>query len=613
MVLKKRLASKDPTLERTFRGHRDGVTSCAFNPSMQQMASGSKDGCVMLWNFKPSLRSYRFVGHKDEVTSVSFHPNGGCFASGSKDSTIRFWLTSMEGKSSLVKAHSSSVTDVSFSRTGSMLVSASVDKTVKLWNFPSQKFRATLSGHKNWVNSARFSSDGRLVASTSDDKSVRVWDVETQSTLHKFYDHDAAPQCAVFHPDGTVLASCAGDRTIKLYDARSNMLIQHYGDAHDGTVNSIAFHPSGDYLISTGDDSSLKIWDLREGMLFYTLHGHEGPTRSAEFSPAGDYFSSASDDEQIMVWKTNFTPDVCRAHKDLRQAATAQQPTSKKSVYDRKPARGAVTRSARPRSAPLAVGGPRSAAAPMLGPAGATPAAKPRPGRAATTSHTLAPLDSDLAQELLAPPDQPGSGGVLKQERHVTFNEDLDVGVFDDEGVHKVTRQGAGFSGGGGGTPARPKTAHGRSFQPGQVQATTYDYDDLMAKYDELSGRGVLHGGAGEGASTSEPVSPPGVHSGDAYDEVMVLVDSNSDVAEPSGGLKAYGVYPDSRKAVVPAAAPRARYGRENDGLMEQQEKLALSVSHIVGQLEVLTKTMSLMEERLTMNEDRVSNSLPRA
>ena len=609
MVLKKRLGSKDPTLERTFRGHRDGVTSSAFNPNMQQMASGSKDGCVMLWNFKPALRSYRFVGHKDEVTSVSFHPGGGCFASGSRDATIRFWLTSMEGKSSLVKAHSSTVTDVSFSKSGSMLVSASVDKTVKLWSFPAQKFKATLSGHKNWVNSARFSSDGRLVASSSDDKSVRLWDVETQSTLHKFYDHDGATTGAVFHPDGTVLASCGADRTIKLYDARSNILIQHYGDAHEGTINSIAFHPSGDYLISTGDDATLKIWDLREGMLFYTLHGHEGPTRSAQFSPAGDYFSSASDDEQIMVWKTNFTPDVCRAHKDLRQAATAQQPTSKASVYDRKPARGAATRSARPRTAPTA--GPRSAA--VLGPAGATPApARKRPGQAATTSHTLAPLDRNLALEL-ASSAETGHGGVLKQERHVTFNEDLDVGVFDDEGV-KVTRQEAGTS--GDARPARPKTAHGRAFQPGQVQTTTYDYDDLMAKYDELAGRGRAGGRDAAGsASTSEAEGSP--HSpGDAYDEVMVLVDSNAEVAEPSGGLKAYGVYPDSRRELVPAygRAPRdlAPYGRENDTLLAQQEKIALSVSHIVGQLEVLTKTMTLMEERLTMNEDRVSQSLSR-
>jgi WD40 repeat protein len=55
---------EDPTLERSFRGHRDAITSVAFNPSMKQLVSGSLDNCVMVWNFKPQLRAYRFAGHK---------------------------------------------------------------------------------------------------------------------------------------------------------------------------------------------------------------------------------------------------------------------------------------------------------------------------------------------------------------------------------------------------------------------------------------------------------------------------------------------------------------------------------------------------------------------
>jgi len=55
---------EDPTLERSFRGHKDGVTSVAFNHNMKQLISGSLDGCVMVWNFKPQLRAFRFAGHK---------------------------------------------------------------------------------------------------------------------------------------------------------------------------------------------------------------------------------------------------------------------------------------------------------------------------------------------------------------------------------------------------------------------------------------------------------------------------------------------------------------------------------------------------------------------
>ena len=56
--------SENPIIERTLRGHKECVTSIAFNPKpsssirkqsknieQQQIASSSLDGTVMLWNY----------------------------------------------------------------------------------------------------------------------------------------------------------------------------------------------------------------------------------------------------------------------------------------------------------------------------------------------------------------------------------------------------------------------------------------------------------------------------------------------------------------------------------------------------------------------------------
>jgi len=51
-------------LERAYRGHSGPVNALVFNPNMRQVVSGGEDGCVLVWNFKPSLRAYRFTGHK---------------------------------------------------------------------------------------------------------------------------------------------------------------------------------------------------------------------------------------------------------------------------------------------------------------------------------------------------------------------------------------------------------------------------------------------------------------------------------------------------------------------------------------------------------------------
>lgn len=63
-ALNSQLVVEDPQLERSFRGHKDSITSVVFNSSMKQLISGSLDSTVMVWNFKPQMRAYRFAGHK---------------------------------------------------------------------------------------------------------------------------------------------------------------------------------------------------------------------------------------------------------------------------------------------------------------------------------------------------------------------------------------------------------------------------------------------------------------------------------------------------------------------------------------------------------------------
>ena len=42
---------EDPTLERHFKGHKDTVTCCHFNPNMKQLASSGMDSTVMVSSF----------------------------------------------------------------------------------------------------------------------------------------------------------------------------------------------------------------------------------------------------------------------------------------------------------------------------------------------------------------------------------------------------------------------------------------------------------------------------------------------------------------------------------------------------------------------------------
>jgi hypothetical protein len=175
----------------------------------------------------------------------------------------------------------------------------------------------------------------------------KVWGSSGARFWCSLVGHTNWVRAAVLSRDTRLAASASDDKTVKLWDIHTHQCVQTYYEhnlpvravkfhphgsvvasagvdnsiklydlrshqmiqhytAHDSVVNSIDFHPSGDYLLSGSDDSALKIWDLREGHQLYTIHGHKGATLGVQWSPEGDFFASAGADQRVMTWATNF-------------------------------------------------------------------------------------------------------------------------------------------------------------------------------------------------------------------------------------------------------------------------------------------------------------------
>ena len=158
------------------------------------------DHSVMIWNFKPQLRAFRFVGHKAQVTSVDFSPSGDLLASSSKDKTVRLWTPSVfvfisgfffwlfayiygsliwqishsKGDVTVFKAHTSSVRCVQFSHNGESLLTASDDKTVKVRNLLS-RFGETSSHSTSNSHPCTTTRSGQPTAPNSSTRSLAIW------------------------------------------------------------------------------------------------------------------------------------------------------------------------------------------------------------------------------------------------------------------------------------------------------------------------------------------------------------------------------------------------------------------------------------------------------
>src|SRR5262249_25535854 len=60
----------------SLKGHTEEVTSVAYSPDGQRLATGSRDRTVKIWDARTGQELLALRGHKDGVLSVCFSPDG---------------------------------------------------------------------------------------------------------------------------------------------------------------------------------------------------------------------------------------------------------------------------------------------------------------------------------------------------------------------------------------------------------------------------------------------------------------------------------------------------------------------------------------------------------
>lgn len=297
----------EPVLLRSLQGPPEGrLTTCSLLPGRQQVATGSQDGSLLLWNLSPGrprpVRLGTGRGHAGHVTCIK--EVGQTLVSSSMDSTVSIWKNweKSKAKPATLKLHFSPVRCVDLSLDEQLLLTASDDKTLKLSALPGRRFVASYLGHSNWLRAASLSPSASRIVSGGDDKTVRLWDVEKKSCLQTFYDSASSITCTKFGLGDSIIVASSWDSSINIWDVRSFQLRQHYGRAHGSSpITQVALHPRGDLILSCAADRQLRLWDLRAGKLRNSILGHDRPIHSCSWDESGEHFLSC-DSEVVFYW-----------------------------------------------------------------------------------------------------------------------------------------------------------------------------------------------------------------------------------------------------------------------------------------------------------------------